>query len=121
MQERDYYEVLGIEETASPDDIINAYRKLAKEYHPDLNPSPESTEQFKEIGEAYSVLSDPSERRRYDFNRSELRVSSLSTLESLFGGLDALMKAMEGRGENVVKRRIIIVNGMIVEEEIEVE
>jgi molecular chaperone DnaJ len=66
-EKRDYYEVLGLEKGASADDIKKAYRKLAKQYHPDLNKeNPEAAEKFKEIGEAYGVLSDPDKKARYD-------------------------------------------------------
>ena len=66
-EKRDYYEVLGIAKTASADEIKSAYRKLAKKYHPDLNPGDkEAEEKFKEIGEAYEVLSDQQKRARYD-------------------------------------------------------
>lgn len=64
---RDYYTVLGVPRTASEKDIKTAYRKLARKHHPDVNPGDKkSEEQFKEIGEAYSVLSDPDKRRKYD-------------------------------------------------------
>ncbi len=64
---RDYYEVLGIDKSASADDIKKAYRKLAKQYHPDLNKdNPDAAEKFKEVGEAYSVLSDADKKARYD-------------------------------------------------------
>lgn len=64
---RDYYEVLGIDKSASADEIKKAYRKLAKQYHPDLNKdNPEAAEKFKEVGEAYSVLSDEEKKARYD-------------------------------------------------------
>ena len=66
MTERDYYSVLGIGKTASVDDIKDAYRKLAFELHPDRNSSPEAEERFKEISNAYSVLSDPGKRALYD-------------------------------------------------------
>ena len=66
-QKRDYYEVLGVEKTASADDIKKAYRKLAMKYHPDRNPNnPEAAEKFKEASEAYACLSDPEKRERYD-------------------------------------------------------
>lgn len=63
---RDYYEVLGVPRSAGKDEIKNAYRKLALQYHPDRNKSAGSEEKFKEISEAYAVLSDDQKRKRYD-------------------------------------------------------
>ncbi|HWP24277.1 MAG TPA: J domain-containing protein, partial [Candidatus Binatia bacterium] len=63
---RDYYEVLGVERTASQEHIKRAYRQLAMKYHPDRNPAPDAAERFKEITEAYAVLSDPNKRAEYD-------------------------------------------------------
>ena len=64
---RDYYEVLGVAKDASADDLKKAYRKLAKKYHPDLNPGDKTAEaKFKEVNEAYEVLSDSTKRQRYD-------------------------------------------------------
>ena len=66
-EKRDYYEVLGISKGASDDEIKKAYRKMAKQYHPDLHPDdPEAAEKFKEVNEANDVLSDPQKRQRYD-------------------------------------------------------
>ena len=67
---KDYYSMLGVPETASGDDIKKAYRRLAKQYHPDANPNnQQAAERFKEIGEAYSVLSDAEKRKQYDVMR----------------------------------------------------
>ncbi len=67
-EKRDYYEVLGIEKSASQDDIKKAYRKLAKKFHPDMNQDnkAEAGEKFKEVSEAYEVLADPQKRQKYD-------------------------------------------------------
>ncbi len=63
---RDLYEVLGVARDASPDDIRRAYRKLAREHHPDVNEDAEAEERFKEIAGAYEILSDPQKRQQYD-------------------------------------------------------
>jgi molecular chaperone DnaJ len=63
---RDYYEILGVNRGASADDIRSAYRNLAKQYHPDVNKSPDAVDRFKEINEAYAVLSDDERKAAYD-------------------------------------------------------
>jgi len=63
---RDYYEVLGVSRTVDPDELKKTYRRLARQYHPDVNKAPGAEEHFKEINEAYEVLSDSEKRRAYD-------------------------------------------------------
>ncbi|HNZ51036.1 MAG TPA: molecular chaperone DnaJ [Bacilli bacterium] len=66
MTKRDYYEVLGVSKTANDDEIKKAYRALAKKYHPDISKDPNATEKFKEVQEAYEILSDPAKREQYN-------------------------------------------------------
>ncbi len=84
---RDYYEILGVDKKSSADDIKAAYRKLAMQYHPDRNKAPDAEEKFKEISEAYAVLSDQDKRQQYDqFGHSgiDMRYSQ----EDIFRGVD---------------------------------
>ena len=64
--DEDFYQILGVPRDASQEDIQRAYRKLARTYHPDVNHDPGAEDRFKEVSEAYDVLSDPQTRRRYD-------------------------------------------------------
>src|SRR5215510_8978535 len=96
MSNRDYYEILGVGRSASDDEIRSAFRKLARQYHPDVNKDPGAEEKFKEINEAYGVLSDSDKRARYDrFGKEGLggmggfhdyTVDFNDIFEDLFGG-----------------------------------
>lgn len=66
MAKRNYYDVLGVSKTASADDIKQAFRKLSKKYHPDINKAADANDKFKEINEAYDTLGDPKKREQYD-------------------------------------------------------
>jgi curved DNA-binding protein len=70
---RDFYQDLGVSRNASPDEIQRAYRKLARQYHPDVNKDPGAEERFKDISEAYAVLSDPETRAKYDLFGPQFR------------------------------------------------
>ncbi|WP_276574522.1 DnaJ domain-containing protein [Spiroplasma poulsonii] len=66
MGKRDYYDVLGVERNATDEKIKRAFRQLAKKYHPDVSKEKDAEAKFKEVNEAYEVLSDPNKRRNYD-------------------------------------------------------
>ncbi|MGQ9469665.1 MAG: molecular chaperone DnaJ [Nitrososphaerales archaeon] len=84
---KDYYEVLGVSRNATQEEVKNAYRKLALQYHPDRNKSPDAEEKFKEISEAYAVLSDEEKRRQYDMF-GHAGIDSRYTREDIFRGVD---------------------------------
>ena len=83
---RDYYEVLGVPRDADTEDIRRAYRKLARENHPDINKDPEAEDRFKEISEAYEVLRDEERRRQYDRVRRQSRNGQDMSGAAGFGG-----------------------------------
>ena len=111
-EKRDYYEVLGLSKGASEDEIKKAYRKMAKKYHPDINKEPGAEEKFKEINEAYEVLSDKEKRKQYDMFGSNYNFSggdnfdprnygfSASYSGSDMGGFSDFFNMFFGGGEN---------------------
>jgi molecular chaperone DnaJ len=86
-EKKDYYEVLGVSKDASEKDIKSAYRKLAMKYHPDRSDASDAEEMFKELSEAYAVLSDPDKRRQYD-QFGHAGINSQYSQEDLFRGVN---------------------------------
>ncbi|MEW6044585.1 MAG: molecular chaperone DnaJ [Thermoproteota archaeon] len=110
---RDYYEVLGVSKSDSTDTIKSQYRKLALKFHPDRNKSPEAAEHFKEISEAYAVLSDPEKRKLYDqyghagvegrYSTEDIFQGARGNFDDVFsnfgfGGFDSIFESLFGRG-----------------------
>ncbi len=105
----DYYALLGVDRDAGPDEIKRAYRKLARELHPDVNPDPQTQDRFKEVTAAYEVLSDPQKRQMYDMGGDPLRAGSDG---AGFGGgfdfgdiMDAFFGGGTPRGPRTRRRR----------------
>lgn len=109
---RDYYEVLGVSKSDSADAIKSQYRKLALKFHPDRNKSPEAAEHFKEISEAYAVLSDPEKRKVYDqyghaglegrYSTEDIFQGARGNFDDVFsnfgfGGFDSIFESLFGR------------------------
>ena len=89
MPQTDYYQILGVDKTAAPKQLKEAYRKLAFEYHPDRNQgSPQASEKMKQVNEAYAVLSDPSKKRDYDMFRQQYGSSAYSKFRSNYSEQD---------------------------------
>src|SRR6476619_5257729 len=103
MSKRDYYEVLGVNQTATDQEIKSAYRRLAVQFHPDKNPNDASAEdKFKEAAEAYSVLQDTEQRRRYDrFGHAGVSSSAGSGNWGApgFGGIEDILGDLFGFGD----------------------
>ena len=98
-EKKDYYEVLGVPKEASEKDIKSAYRKLAMKYHPDRSDAPDAEEKFKELSEAYAVLSDPDKRQKYD-QFGHAGINSQYSQEDLFRGVnfEDLLRGFGGGG-----------------------
>jgi molecular chaperone DnaJ len=97
--ERDYYELLGVGREASDGDVKRAFRKLARELHPDVSDQPDAQERFKEVAEAYEVLSDPERRRTYDrYGHAGLRGGGFQPSSFDFGSLSDVFSAFFGEG-----------------------
>jgi molecular chaperone DnaJ len=85
---RDYYDVLGVGRTSGQDQIKRAYRRMARQYHPDVNKDPDAEERFKEVNEAYQVLSEPEMRSRYDrFGHAGLEGTAFPDFAGGFGDI----------------------------------
>src|SRR4249920_2158267 len=104
--ERDFYQVLGIERGASDAEIKRAFRKLAQQWHPDVSTDADAPERFKEINEAYQVLSDPQRRQAYDlFGRAGVNGGSGGFDAGGFGGFSDIFDAFFGAGAGTASAR----------------
>lgn len=103
---RDYYEILGVSRTATDEEIKKAFRRLAKQYHPDANSGDDGmAEKFKEIGEAYQILSDPEKRQMYDRFGHNAPQGGFGDFGGGFGGFADIMEEFFGFGSRSAARR----------------
>jgi len=104
MPPRDYYAILGVSRTATPDEIKKAYRKLARQLHPDVNPSADAKERFSDVTAAYEVLSDPAKREIFDLGGDPLSASGGGAGAGPFGGFSDIMDAFFGGATGMGQR-----------------
>jgi molecular chaperone DnaJ len=120
--ERDYYELLGVARDASPDDIKRAFRKLARELHPDVSDAPDAEHRFREVVEAYEVLSNSERRDLYDrFGHAGLRSGGFQPSSFDFGSLSDLFSAFFGDDLFGVGRRGGVARGADIAARVEIE
>ena len=124
---RDYYEVLGVSKTSSTDEIKKQYRKLALKFHPDRNNSSDAPEHFKEISEAYAVLSNTEKRQLYDqhghagvdgrYSSDDIFQGARGDFSDIFGrsggGFDSIFESIFGRsGGLVLTNNVVLIFSM---------
>jgi molecular chaperone DnaJ len=103
--DRDYNTILGVERSATEAEIKKAFRRLAQKWHPDVNTDAEAQERFKEINEAYQILSDPQQRQRYDlFGKAGVGAGADGGFEAGFAGFGDIFDAFFGGGTGSARR-----------------
>ena len=136
---RDYYEVLGVSKDASESDLKNAFRRLARKYHPDRSQEPDADSKFKEAQEAYAVLSDSQKRAQYDrfghdgpqgfggfgggggFNINIEDLFGGDFFSSFFGGGGSSRSSRRSRGNDILMRHAVEISSLVEDNQIELE